>query len=1858
MGGEEPPDERRCLWRCKNLRLEGADFCSDHRGLQSAGKARWGSSSSRSKKIRVRVRPEEGPPGEEEKAEREKLRKKNEGRTFRSAGSAARAAERDDTKSIPVRERRRLIMLDESDSDEAEDALVKEDDDDWKEENVKAGNKRKIIHSDMQKRKNIKTEKEASITDKDGQGDGSSAARAKSSSEKTAENENYPEVFPLPVVTLLNMFVHLGCWCAGILNCQKLILQQGVHSVAIIAIAKHVCECYVLLRSCPSCLYDLCFGCCRELREAQLVRLIIAVGCCEKQHVVITQTITTCIVLLPDIQQGELDHFQKHWLKGEPVIVRDVLELTSGLSWEPMVMWRALREKKLTEKASERLTVKAIDCLDWCEFFTGYTEGRKHSNGWPEMLKLKDWPPVNSFEERLPRHGAEFITALPFPEYTDPRYGPLNLAVKLPNDVLKPDLGPKTYIAYGLAEELGRGDSVTKLHCDMSDAVNVLTHTAEITLSSHQLSKIEKLKKKHLKQDIQEQLYAEQEDRGKVVSSAEKNIMVQTDNISNVALNDGKIMPMQSSIHVDEMSADVLNNQKSECISTTDIDVNKSNVQVRDAMHVEKVPETCVTGSEDDKTEASQLCDLNHEESTKNKQLDQINVDHNGFENVRMDEKAVDKTHPSDTLISKDTSEQVHIESHSAVHSRFSVSGPSIKHSGQSGNDDKKEASDQDIGNESHMIDFVHKTDVQTLPVIKLEDNGEFSCAVANVVKLEDNGYCCTKTANPEAHDEGTTMDRSDPGVVQRSGGPGNTLGNVVNDGNLGNMQSAAAETVYSDKQEHPEGRAETTRGVDEKCDKQTAAAVMETEQKYPDGGALWDIFRRKDVVKLEEYIRKHSREFRHVHSDRYADCPLPGGTARYRAVHIGLLADRYADRLLAIRWYHRLGLFPPCYHPKLIVGGRFRALAVEGGRKKKREKNLESVDLSPARLVARAISSPVHGEETSPHAGRRNISPREEKKHLPARVEETSPCAGRRNTPRAGRRNISLCGEKERGNRSAASRANSVALVVTSVEIEGFGNSVSIAGADSAIDFRYDSCKTPPAFAPGGQMTFQPGEDLWAGEAEGVGDSGRRKWADSIRDILKLSEADFAARCPFCRNNCNACLRMLCVAKNALVILISVPVSAQLVRLIIAVGCCEKQHVVITQMITTCIVLLPDIQQGELDHFQKHWLKGEPVIVREVLELTSGLSWEPMVMWRALREKKLTEKASERLTVKAIDCLDWCEVSFKSYACCCGYGISLSFFTGYTEGRKHSNGWPEMLKLKDWPPVNSFEERLPRHGAEFITALPFPEYTDPRYGPLNLAVKLPNDVLKPDLGPKTYIAYGLAEELGRGDSVTKLHCDMSDAIHSLAKIHLSRSILSHILLFIADFVSGPSIKHSGQSGNDDKKEVSDQDLGNESHMIDFVHKTDVQTLPVIKLEDNGEFSCAVANVVKLEDSGYCCTKTANPEAHDEGTTTDRSDTGIVQRSGGPGNMLGNVVNDGNLGNMQREAAETLYSDKQEHPEGQAETTRGVDEKCDKQPAAAVMEAEQKYPDCGALWDIFRRKDVVKLEEYIRKHSREFRHVHYSPVEQELNLGHLSRSKIWSGRLYLCWMSPSSQKPKAEGGRNKKREMREKNLEFVNPSPRRFLLPRREKKHLPTWGEGTSQPVCPVHTTRYRSCIKVALDFVSPENIRECICLSEEIHTLPDEHGAKEDKLEVCLHVKKMALLALQQVIKELNDLKYKPSCLLQLRLVQRSHGVCMVVTFVEIEGFGSSVSIAGAATSTDSSHDSCYGPTALLCRHLCRGSALLRTDRRNRLLSRFLRRRNTVPLVVKFVGRCHPFRPDRRYRRLRFQEFPLLFVY
>ncbi|XP_031263282.1 lysine-specific demethylase JMJ25-like isoform X2 [Pistacia vera] len=54
---------------------------------------------------------------------------------------------------------------------------------------------------------------------------------------------------------------------------------------------------------------------------------------------------------------NEIEHSQMHWMRGEPVIVTNVLEKTSGLSWDPMVMWRAFQgtEKILNEEAHKRV---------------------------------------------------------------------------------------------------------------------------------------------------------------------------------------------------------------------------------------------------------------------------------------------------------------------------------------------------------------------------------------------------------------------------------------------------------------------------------------------------------------------------------------------------------------------------------------------------------------------------------------------------------------------------------------------------------------------------------------------------------------------------------------------------------------------------------------------------------------------------------------------------------------------------------------------------------------------------------------------------------------------------------------------------------------------------------------------------------------------------------------------------------------------------------------------------------------------------------------------------------------------------------------------------------------------------------------------------------------------------------------------------------------------------------------------------------------------------------------------------------------------------------------------------------------
>ncbi|XP_047980581.1 lysine-specific demethylase JMJ25-like isoform X1 [Salvia hispanica] len=481
-------------------------------------------------------------------------------------------------------------------------------------------------------------------------------------------------------------------------------------------------------------------------------------------------------------------------------------------------------------------------------------------------------------------------------------------------------------------------------------------------------------------------------------------------------------------------------------------------------------------------------------------------------------------------------------------------------------------------------------------------------------------------------------------------------------------------------------------------------------------------------------------------------------------------------------------------------------------------------------------------------------------------------------------------------------------------------------------------------------------------------------------------------------------------------------------------------------------------LQHDDLKHFQWHWSKGEPVIVSNVLDTTFGLSWEPMVMWRAIRQKT-GDKRGTLFDVTALNCLDWCEVDINIH----------KFFKGYSEGRFDDYKWPQILKLKDWPPGNLFEELLPRHGAEFISCLPFKDYTHPRSGYLNLATKLPELSLKPDMGPKTYIAYGVAQELGRGDSVTSLHCDMSDAVNVLTHaeaVALNPEQLLDIKKLQED--------HAKQ----DKREMD----GNAKILDGW----------------EGELLNSENGISRL--NRRTC-------SHDVDETNLRSETKELKAC---------VIGNGNTLDAQSANRETLMFEQKDSAmddllEASEAGESGQNEEYVKEEQGykntcmhgTVSESFQD-PEGAALWDIFRREDIPKLEEYTRKHFKEFRHIFGKYLSQVVH-------PIHDQTVYLTV------------------EHKRKLKEEYGIEPWTFIQKVGDAVFIPAG--------CPHQVRNLKSCIKVALDFVSPENIKECVRLTEEFRILPQNHRAKEDKLEV----KKIILHAVEGAVRDLEDLS-RPS--------------------------------------------------------------------------------------------------------------------
>ncbi|KAM0836375.1 hypothetical protein ACQ4PT_062363 [Festuca glaucescens] len=520
------------------------------------------------------------------------------------------------------------------------------------------------------------------------------------------------------------------------------------------------------------------------------------------------------------------------------------------------------------------------------------------------------------------------------------------------------------------------------------------------------------------------------------------------------------------------------------------------------------------------------------------------------------------------------------------------------------------------------------------------------------------------------------------------------------------------------------------------------------------------------------------------------------------------------------------------------------------------------------------------------------------------------------------------------------------------------------------------------------------------------------------------------------------------------------------------------------------------DVQNGALDHFQEHWLKGQPVIVRDVLELTSGLSWEPMVMWRALREKKDKDE-HERLFVEALECLLWSEVEINIHF----------FFNGYSRGVVGPEGLPMLLKLKDWPQHSSFEERLPRHGAEFMSALPFREYTDHKSGPLNLAVKLPEKVIKPDLGPKTYIAYGVAQELGIGDSVTKLHCDMSDAVNILTHTDVIK-LKAQRVTAIEKKKKSLAIKEDNRilqasqtdpdcdmSIAEETDEAEEGDVGRSTIEGDVDHVDMVADKAEGSLTVNGrsfiegDVDHVDISISKEKTEGIVIEK----DKVDHGSSSESPDN-TEERSKPTSRKKRGRRHGRHSSNASKKRKETTMED-QVHG-----TSMSLEPKDD-----GVPFVEGNQPEGGALWDIFRREDVSKLQEYLLKHSEEFRHYNYEPVKQVIH-------PIHDQCFYLTY------------------EHKRKLKEEYGVEPWTFEQNLGDAVFIPAG--------CPHQVRNLKSCIKVALDFVSPENVQECIRLTEEFRLLPKGHRVNEDKLEI----KKIAFHAIKQAIEDITKKDDKES--------------------------------------------------------------------------------------------------------------------
>ncbi|KAM6952589.1 lysine-specific demethylase 3B isoform 1-T1 [Lycodopsis pacificus] len=168
--------------------------------------------------------------------------------------------------------------------------------------------------------------------------------------------------------------------------------------------------------------------------------------------------------------------FRECWKQGQPVLVSGIHKRLKSDLWRPDAFSREFGDQDVDlVNCRNCAIISDVKVRDFWDGFEIISKRLQDSEGKHMVLKLKDWPPGEDFRDMMPTRFDDLMDNLPLPEYTK-RDGRLNLAARLPNFFVRPDLGPKMYNAYGLTSSEDRKVGTTNLHLDVSDAVNVMVY--------------------------------------------------------------------------------------------------------------------------------------------------------------------------------------------------------------------------------------------------------------------------------------------------------------------------------------------------------------------------------------------------------------------------------------------------------------------------------------------------------------------------------------------------------------------------------------------------------------------------------------------------------------------------------------------------------------------------------------------------------------------------------------------------------------------------------------------------------------------------------------------------------------------------------------------------------------------------------------------------------------------------------------------------------------------------------------------------------------------------------------------------------------------------------------------------------------------------------------------------------------------------------------------------------------------------------------------------------------------------------------------------------------------------------------